>query len=95
MWKDEVLVCKGKPYATRFKLTCPFRSKDVALKKLHYEVSTNLGLLQSNMTYISEKRGIEYHWIKDIYKRLNLPMYDGIQNEHKKIQPSKKKTIGI
>ena len=96
--KDEVLVCKGKPYATRFKLTCPFhslmyeieccnrasmadklvhpvfkrghsnwleashnvligfRSKDVALVKLHYEVSTNLGLLQSNMTYISDTR---------------------------------------
>ena len=43
-----------------------FRSKDVALQRLHYEVSTNLGLLQSNLTYISEKRGIGYHWIPDL-----------------------------
>ena len=56
-----------------------FRSKDISLERLHYEVSTNLGLLQSNMTYMYEKRGRNYHWIPDLYKRLNLPVYEGIQ----------------
>ena len=27
-----------------------FRSKDINLERLHYEVSTNLALLESNMT---------------------------------------------
>ena len=56
-----------------------FRSKDISLERLHYEVSTNLGLLQSNMTYMYKKRGPNYHWIPDLYKRLNLPLYEGIQ----------------
>ena len=56
-----------------------FRSKDISLERLHYEVSTNLALLQSNMTYMYEKRGPKYHWIPDLYKRLNLPVYEGIQ----------------
>ena len=29
-----------------------FRSKDIYLERLHYHVSTNIGLLQDNMTYI-------------------------------------------
>ena len=56
-----------------------FSSKDISLERLHYEVSTNLALLQSNMTYMYEKRGPNYHWIPDLYKRLNLPVYEGIQ----------------
>ena len=31
------------------------------------------------MTYMYEKRGPNYHWIPDLYKRLNLPAYEGIQ----------------
>ena len=31
------------------------------------------------MTYMYEKRGPKYHWIPDLYKRLNLPVYEGIQ----------------
>ena len=56
-----------------------FRPKDISLERLHYETSTNLGLLQSNMTYMYKKRGPRYHWIPDLYKRLNLPVYEGIQ----------------
>ena len=56
-----------------------FRPKDISLDRLHYETSTNLGLLQSNMTYMYEKRGPTYHWIPDLYKRLNLPVYEGMQ----------------
>ena len=29
-----------------------FRSKDISLERLHYHVSTNLALLQANLTYM-------------------------------------------
>ena len=51
------------------------------LERLHYEVSTNLGLLQSNMTYLYDKRGPDYHWIPVLYNRLKLPLYDGLQEQ--------------
>ena len=56
-----------------------FRPKDISLERLHYELSTNLALLQSNMTYMYMKQGPKYHWIPDLYQRLNLPVYEGIQ----------------
>ena len=56
-----------------------FRPKHTYLDRLHYELSTNLGLLQSNMTYIYKKLGPKYHWISDLYQRLKLPMYDGLE----------------
>ena len=34
-----------------------FRAKDQNLQRLHYNVSTNLSLLQSNMTWLFKKRG--------------------------------------
>jgi len=56
-----------------------FRPKHIHLERLHYEVATNLGLLQANMTYLYEKRGPNYHWIPDLYRRLKLPVYDGLE----------------
>ena len=32
-----------------------FRSKDISLERLHYHVSTNLALLQANLTYMHAK----------------------------------------
>ena len=32
-----------------------FRSKDVSLERLHYQLSTNVGLLQANLTYMHSK----------------------------------------
>lgn len=70
-----------------------FRSKDVALQRLHYEVSTNLALLQSNMTYMWEKRGKEYHWIPDLYKRLGLPLYEGMENAYTMVNVKRKRGL--
>ena len=42
-------------------------------------VSTELALLQSNMTYLYEKRGPQYHWVVELFKRLRLPIFDGVQ----------------
>ena len=44
-----------------------FRPKHIQQERLHYEVATNLALLQSNMTHMYQKRGPQYHWITDLY----------------------------
>ena len=56
-----------------------FRSKDISLERLHYHVSTNLALLQANLTYMHAKFGVSYHWIPDLYRRMKLPVFDGVQ----------------
>ena len=43
-----------------------FRSKAIALQMTHYHVSTNLGLLQSNLTYMHQRCGVSYHWIPEL-----------------------------
>jgi len=70
-----------------------FRSKDVSLQRLHYEVSTNLALLQSNMTYMWDKKGKEYHWIPDLYKRLGLPLYEGMKEAYAKVNAQRKRGL--
>ncbi len=55
-----------------------FRSKDISLERLHYQVSTNLGLLQANMTHEGNQQGLQYHWKMDLLQRLGLPTYDGV-----------------
>ena len=56
-----------------------FRPKHIFLEKLHYVLSTELVLLQSNMTYTYEKRGPQYHWVVELFERLKLPVFDDIQ----------------
>ena len=56
-----------------------FRSKDISLQRLHYHVSTNLGLLQANLTYMHAKFGTKYHWIPEVYRRMGLPVFEGVQ----------------
>ena len=58
-----------------------FRPKDIALHRLHYQASTNLALVQSSMTYLYNKRGPEYHWVLDLFARMNLPYLDGMQEQ--------------
>lgn len=58
-------------------LTC-FRAKDQNILRLHYNVSTNMGLLEANQPFMMESRGNDYHWIKDLYSRLNLPIFPGV-----------------
>lgn len=41
--------------------------------RLHYMASTNAGLCQGNMTWCLKARGDKYHWVIDLYDRLNLP----------------------
>ena len=68
-----------------------FTPKHIFLKRLHYVLSTELALLQSNMTYMYKKRGPQYHWVVKLIEHLKLPVFDGVQaaleafNEHKKL----------
>ena len=85
-----------------------FRSKDISLERLHYHLSTNLGLLQANMTYMHAKLGTSYHWIPELYRRMKLPVFEGVvealeehsvrrkrQLEMAKMTPEKKRRIAL
>ena len=75
-----------------------FRPKHINLERLHYVVSTELALLQSNMTYMYEKRGPQYHWVVELFKLLRLPVFDGVQaaleafNKERKQELDRQKT---
>jgi len=65
------------PEASHTVLT-KFRSKDKYLQSIHYSVSTNLGLLQANMSYMTKKHEVSYHWLLDLLAHLKLPQFDGM-----------------
>ena len=75
-----------------------FRPKHIFLERLHYVLSTELALLQSNMTYMYEKRGPQYHWVVELFERLKLPVFDGVQaaleafNQQRKLYLDQEKT---
>ena len=50
---------------------------DLSLERLHYHVSTNLALLQANLTYMHAKFGNSYHWIPELYRSMKFPVFDG------------------
>ena len=65
-------------------------------------------LLQSNMTYMHQKRGPQYHWVVELFRRLKLPVYDDVhralenfndlrmkQLEFAKTEKSKKRRIQL
>ena len=66
------------PEAT-FSVLNKFRAKDTNLHQKHYQASTNLGLFQSNMSWLFKEKGAQYHWIVDLYSRMGLPILSGIQ----------------
>ena len=70
-----------------------FRSKDLHLHRLHYVTSTNLGLCQSNMTYLTGKKGTGYHWLLDLFGRLKLPILDGMQEALEQASKDRKKKL--
>ena len=70
-----------------------FRSKNLHLHHLHYITSTNLGLCQSNMTYLTSKKGTGYHWLLDLFGRLKLPVLDGMQEALEKANQVRKKKL--
>ena len=70
-----------------------FRSKNLNLQRLHYIVSTNLGLLQSNMTWLLKKRGITYHWLLELFTQLKLPIFEGMSDALVKVNKERVKRL--
>lgn len=68
----------NKPEATFCVLT-KFRARDASLHQKHNQVSTNLGLIQANMTWLYKEKGAQYHWIINLYSQMGLPVLSGIQ----------------
>ena len=62
-----------------FSVLTKFRAKDTNLHQEHYQASTNLGLLQANMTWCFKNKGPHYHWIIELYSKMGLPIFDRIQ----------------
>ena len=46
---------------SKFSVLTKFSPKDTNLHQMNYEVSTNMGLCQSNMTYLINCKGSTYH----------------------------------
>ena len=59
----------------------------------HYHVSTNLGLLQSNLTYMHQMCGVSYHWIPELFRRMDLPVFDGVQEALERDNEARKKDL--
>ena len=66
---------------SRFSVLSKFRHKDVNLHQLHYEVSTNIGLLQGNMSWSYRNHGPDYHWEMELYDAMGLPMVHGLRDQ--------------
>ena len=72
-----------------------FRSKDIFLERLHYQLSTNLGLLQANMTYMHAKFGVTYHWLPELYRHMKLPIFEGIVEALEKHNMRRKRRLDL
>ena len=72
-----------------------FRSKDISLERLHYQVSTNLGLLQANLTYMQAKLGTSYHWIPELYRCMELPVFEGVVEALEKHSIDRKRRLDL
>ena len=60
-----------------------FRQKSWNIQRLHYHASTNLGLLESNLTFMHSIRGTKCHWLPELYDELGLPDFDGVKAFYK------------
>ncbi|KXJ07142.1 hypothetical protein AC249_AIPGENE6000 [Exaiptasia diaphana] len=65
---------------SKFNVLTRFRPKSVNLQQKHYEFITNIGLCQSNMTFMYNTAGKEYHWMRSVLSLMKLPVPDGIQD---------------
>ena len=72
-----------------------YRPKSLSLSRVHYMVSTNLGPLQSNLSYMIEKHGVKYHWLLDLFIRLKLPIFDGMKEGLEKANRNRMRSLAF
>lgn len=61
-----------------------YRAKDTNIQNLHYIVSTNMGLLDVNSTFMGVQHEAQNHWIIQLYEKLGLPIFPAIVQEARK-----------
>ena len=64
---------------SKFSVLTKFRAKSTNLHQVYYEFSTNCGLCQSNMTFMFNKEGSNYHWMRELLEEMAMPIPDGIE----------------
>ena len=71
---------------SKFSVLTKFRPKDTNLHQIHYEVSTNMGLCQSSMTYLIKQKGTTYHGVLELdrAKQKRVAFKQKRQQEQKK-----------
>ena len=60
-----------------------------------YTWSGNLGLLQSNMTYMYSKHGPSYHWVPELFRRLGLPVFEGLEEQLEMLNRRRKAKLDL
>ena len=69
------------------------RMKDAMhLHHVHYHISINLGLLQSNQTYMGSMKDMIYHWYLELLK---LPADYGVEPFLKQVNTERKKKLEV
>ena len=69
----------SNPCESNFSVLTKYCPKHTNLHRLHYQVSTNIGLIQSSMTYLFGRRRSSYHWAIELYERMGLPQLKGMR----------------
>ena len=64
---------------SKFHVLTKFKPKSTNLHQLHHEFSTDLGLCQSNVTYLVKCNGPLYHLARDLFK-MGLPEVNGLDD---------------
>ena len=74
-------LCKGRTsqVESAHSALIRFRQKSWYIRRLHYHVSTNLGLMESNQTFTINTRGIDYYWLPELFQSMCLPDFDGVR----------------
>ena len=62
----EMLRCNSILCESSFSVVTKYRGKDKALEQRSYECFTDMGLLQSNLTWARNTWGDDYHWIAEL-----------------------------
>ena len=90
---EELGSCHTSIIESSHNVLLQFRSKNLNLQMLHYYVSTSLGLIQSNMSWMCVHKGPAYHWLLDLFDRMSLPRFDGMAEALKALNVSRFKSL--
>ena len=90
---EELGCCHTSITESSHKVLLQFRTKNLNLQMLHYYVSTSLGLIRSNMSWMYVHKGPAYHWLLDLFDRMSLPRFDGMAEALKALNASRFKSL--